>query len=205
MSFRKTTSKEASLRKTIFFFKLIPGHSKKNPHADKKSPSAYRIQLFPSNGRSLYLDNIRKPSVREIAQRLGISYAQARRLVHLAYTDPGIRLSETAEVARELDSARLDQLIRAYLPLALNTRTLAERIRNGETITVEDAAVPFAAAKVLLETLSQRAKLFGLYIHTKMGPGQARQDTLAWVQSVAPSIQRAVNDLECALESSTIP
>jgi transposase len=143
-------------------------------------------------------------SVREIAQRLGISYAQARRLVQLAYTDPGIRLSETAEVARELDSARLDQLIRAYLPLALNTRTLAERIRNGETITVEDAAVPFAAAKVLLETLSQRAKLFGLYIHTKMGPGQARQDTLAWVQSVAPSIQRAVNDLECALESSTI-
>jgi hypothetical protein len=66
-------------------------------------------------------------SVREIAQRLGISYAQARRLVHLAYTDPGTRLSETAEVARELDSARLDQLIRAYLPLALNTRTLAER------------------------------------------------------------------------------
>ena len=49
MSFRKTTSKEASLRKTTFFFKLIPGHSKKNPHADKKSPSAYRIQLFPSN------------------------------------------------------------------------------------------------------------------------------------------------------------
>jgi len=47
--FRKTTSKEASLRRATFFFKLIPGHSKKNPHADKKSPSAYRIQLFPSN------------------------------------------------------------------------------------------------------------------------------------------------------------
>ena len=40
---------EASLRRATFFFKLIPGHSKKNPHADKKSPSAYRIQLFPSN------------------------------------------------------------------------------------------------------------------------------------------------------------
>jgi DNA-binding transcriptional regulator LsrR (DeoR family) len=96
-------------------------------------------------------------SVREIAQKLGISYAQARRLVQLAYTDPGIRLSETAEVARELHSARLDQLIRAYLSLALNTRTLAERIRNGETIIVEDAAVPLAAAKILLETLSQRS------------------------------------------------
>jgi len=64
-------------------------------------------------------------SVREVAERLGISYAQARRLVQLAYTDPGTRLSETAEVSRELDLARLDQLIRAYLPLALNTRTLA--------------------------------------------------------------------------------
>jgi hypothetical protein len=47
--FAKTTSKEASLRRATFFFKLIPGHSKENPHADKKSPSAYRIQLFPSN------------------------------------------------------------------------------------------------------------------------------------------------------------
>ena len=141
-------------------------------------------------------------SVREIAQKLGISYAQAWRLVQLAYTDPGIRLSETAEVARELDSARLDQLIRAYLPLALNTRTLAERIRNGETITVDDAAVSFAAAKILLETLGQRAKLFGLYIHTKTGPGQAKQDVFAWLQSVTPSIQRAVNDLECAVESA---
>src|SRR4029077_17141839 len=63
MSFRKTTSKEASLRRATFFFKLIPGHSKKNPHADKKSPSAYRVQLFPSNGRSVYLDNIHKPVV----------------------------------------------------------------------------------------------------------------------------------------------
>ena len=55
MSFRKTKSKEASLRRATFFFKLIPGHSKKNPHADKKSPSAYRIQLagsaLPERGR----------------------------------------------------------------------------------------------------------------------------------------------------------
>ncbi len=147
-------------------------------------------------------------SVREVAERLGISYAQARRLVQLAYTDPGTRLSETAEVSRELDLARLDQLIRAYLPLALNTRTLAERIRNGETISGEDIAVPFAAAKIILETLSQRAKLFGLYNHAKLESGKDRQDLVAWVQSVAPSIHRIVNartqetlDLECSLES----
>jgi DNA-binding transcriptional regulator LsrR (DeoR family) len=142
-------------------------------------------------------------SVREIAERLGISYAQARRLVQLAYTNPGMRLSETAEVARELDLARLDQLIRAYLPLALNNSVLAKSVLDGEKVSPEDAAVPFAVAKIILETLNQRAKLHGLYIYAKLEPGQARQDVLAWVQSVAPSIQRAVNDLECALESGT--
>jgi len=141
-------------------------------------------------------------SVREIGQKLGMSYAQARRLVQLAYTDPGMRLSETAEVARELDLARLDQVIRAYLPLALNTRGLAERIRNGAALSPEDAAVPFAAAKIILETLSQRAKLFGLYIHVRQDTGQRKQDTLAWLVSVAPSIQQVVNDLECASESA---
>jgi hypothetical protein len=85
MSFRKTTSKEASLRRATFFFKLIPGHSKKNPPADKKSPSAYRIQLFPSNA-SVYLDNIRKPVV---VIALGLVVTGCAHLANVKTTQPG--------------------------------------------------------------------------------------------------------------------
>jgi hypothetical protein len=113
-------------------------------------------------------------SVREIAQRLGISYAQARRLVQLAYTDPGIRLSETAEVARELDSARLDQLIRAYSPLALNTRTV--RVRRCPNISPSSPAGPLKGLLISGFLIKNRPRsLYQSYCIKESGPSPTTQ------------------------------
>lgn len=113
-------------------------------------------------------------SMRDIADRLGSTKSTIDRDLKRVLDDLNSRTLDAAVEARELDLARLDDLLLAWFPTAT---------RSGEGQAAEDAdeadvppdfmerleaawreaAMSKQAAEILLKVLEQRAKLLGLY------------------------------------------
>jgi hypothetical protein len=111
----------------------------------------------------------------DVAHQLGLSIELCRKLIREVHAAIYEDLKENVDLNRQLDLARIDQIIRAFLPAA----------KSGD----DDAA------NVVLRCLTQRAKLTG----TEPGePGRSSvqpQNVMVWIQNQLPAINRIVDSL----------
>jgi hypothetical protein len=108
----------------------------------------------------------------DIAHEMGLTIPAARALINDAYTALREDLKDNIELNRTIDLARVDELIKSWLPLA----------QRGDP----------AAANVMLKALSLRSRLAS----TEPTPASTErvhpQNVLVWVQQQLPAIEKLV-------------
>lgn len=108
----------------------------------------------------------------DIATEIGMTIPAARALINDAYTALREDLKDNIELNRTIDLARIDELIKAWLPLA----------QRGDP----------AAANVMIKALSLRSRLAS----TEPTPASTErvhpQNVLVWVQQQLPQIEKLV-------------
>jgi hypothetical protein len=123
---------------------------------------------------------VRGEPIVDVAHQLGLSIAAAKTLVREAHDAIREDLKEALELNREIDLARTDQLIKAYLPEA----------KEGDD----------KAATIVLKALSHRARLVGIS-EQNPDPNRARpENVLVWIQAQLPSINKIVDSMPIELE-----
>ena len=110
----------------------------------------------------------------DVAHQMGVSIELAKKLIGEVHSAIYEDLKANVDLNRQLDLARVDKLIKTYLPSAC----------QGD----DDAAT------VVLRCLGHRSKLTG--VEAPEGPRSQRpSNVLVWIQNQLPSINRIVDSL----------
>jgi hypothetical protein len=110
----------------------------------------------------------------DVAHTLGLSIESAKLLIKEVHDAIHEDLKANLDLNRQLDLARIDQLISAYLPPA----------KGGDT----------DSANVVLRALTQRSKLTGS--EPLPDPGRAHpENVLVWINQALPRIGQLVDSL----------
>jgi hypothetical protein len=110
----------------------------------------------------------------DVAHALGISIELCRHLIREVHAAIYEDLKSAVDLNRQIDLARIDQILMAFLP--------------GAKMADPDAA------NIVLKALAHRAKLTG----QEPDPGPSRtepKNVMVWIQNQLPSINRIVDSL----------
>jgi hypothetical protein len=161
-------------------------------------PSAQALEL----GSQIWEMRTRGLSCYEVSNRLGIPMESIREILaqfekHF-YPDVGQAMSSRLA----LDDTRLDELFRTWLPIATGGPIPVKKVdRKGREYTECDTDTPLKAAGIVLSAIQRR-----LQITMACQPGNAgggkdgprEINIVTWLQTVMPSVQAVVNQVNGA-------
>ena len=135
---------------------------------EMRGPELTASALYAWNAR------INGEPIIDVANALGLSIVAAKALIREAHEAIAEDLKVALNQNRELDLARVDSLLKTYLPAA----------KAGDT----------DSAAIVLKCLAHRSKLTGT--EPQPDPGRSKpENVLVWIQAQLPAINKIVDSL----------
>jgi hypothetical protein len=117
-------------------------------------------------------------------------------VIHEACRQFEVRVSmDTAralEHYRSLDDARIESLLKCWLPIAIGGPIEVQKVRDGQTYTELDCDLPLKASYLVLQAVERRVKLMAANQPGAGKDGQGETNVLVWLQQVLPNINKVV-------------
>jgi hypothetical protein len=108
----------------------------------------------------------------------------------------GMEAGRAMEHYRVLDNERIEDLLRCWLPIATGGPIQVEKKRAGEVFTEADFDLPLKASYFVLQAIERRLKIMVGSRPEASKDGYGQTNVLVWLQSVLPSLQKIVQQVE---------
>jgi hypothetical protein len=154
-------------------------------NGDVTTPNALTRQ---STAQGIWDKRVMGYSVFEISHETGLSIEKVHELLDSYHRS--IK-TEAIEFHRAIALARVESLIKTYLPVALMDRVVVERMRGGESVFEEDIDYPLRCACLVLACLKFAGELLNLRALPEPVGGANQLSILSWLQMQREFIQKA--------------
>ena len=97
---------------------------------------------------------------------------------------------------RVLDNDRIEDLLKCWLPIATGGPIRIEKIRAGQVFSEADFDLPLKASYFVLLAIERRLKIMAASRPEAGIDGHGQTNVTVWLQSVLPSLQKIVQELD---------
>ena len=104
--------------------------------------------------------------------------------------------AQAMEHYRVLDNERIEDLLKCWLPIATGGPIRIEKIRGGQVFSEADFDLPLKASYFVLQAIERRLKIMAASRPEAGKDGYGQTNVMVWLQSVLPSLQKIVQELD---------
>jgi hypothetical protein len=132
----------------------------------------------------------------EILQRIKIPLKVIDDCLREFQSRIGMEAGRAMEHYRVLDNERIEDLLKCWLPIATGGPIRIEKIRGGEVFREADFDLPLKASYFVLQAIERRLKIMAASQPEAGKDGHGQTNVAVWLQSVLPSLQKIVQQID---------